>query len=520
MLETTGRKEGRRQHIMTDVKVIKREAMFIPIKDISNKVVTRVKEKLSFRFYEEKACAKCDNRSERHNDICDSCAAFNGGYDLGSVVKIKDNKYLKFPIGSSRRILKYMSGQGVNARIVDKSPEAPIKKIKFTGTLKPEQVPALKAIIKRKRGVLRAPPRSGKTVIGTAMVCKLRMKTLIIASQRDWLMGFHETFVGSKTQKPLTDLNPKRIKLCKTLKDFEDHDVCLVTIQTFYSEGGQSILRKIRDMFQLVICDEVHTAAADKYIKVLANLNFEYGLGLSGTPSRKDRKYILVDNVLGGIMHDLIVKGERPVIKLTRTKYKKTQKGNARWDQMVSSLENDKGRIKLMAKIALQDVEAKHMILIPMGSLKGIKKLVAEINKQAGKRLAYEFTGGTKKKDRDEYIQKARTYKIKILVGTMKILSTGINIPRASMLYEQALSSNMENAEQRMRRVLTPMEGKPQPCIRYFLDNFNVRRNCLRNEYFKVMLPKMKPKLTDTVRDQLKNYFSERDNSLHGVMEF
>jgi hypothetical protein len=89
-------------------------------------------------------------------------------------------------------------------------------------------------------------------------------------------------------------------------------------------------------------------------------------------------------------------------------------------------------------------------------------------------------------------------------------MSTGINIPRASMLFEVCMSSNKENAEQRMRRVLTPMEGKPQPGIRYFLDDMGVRRNCLRNEYFQVMLPKMKPIISDNDRDALKNYFSAK----------
>lgn len=499
------------------VKVYKREAVFIPIKDISAKVVDRVKEKLSFRFYEEKACIKCENLPERPNDICATCAAYKGGYDLGSVVKVKDNKYLKIPVGSSPQILEYVN-RTVTTKIVDKTPRAPIKPIKFTGTLKPEQVPAVNAVIAHKRGVLKAPPRTGKTVMATAIACQLGVKTLILASQRDWLMGFQETFIGSKTQAPLTNLKPSRIKLCKTLKDFQTHDICMATVQTFYSEGGEKILEKIRDMFEFVVCDEVHTSAADRYIRILSKLNFSKGLGLSGTPSRKDSKYVLVENILGTIIHEVEVKGERPELRLTRTKYVKDYKGNVPWSRMVSGLENDPKRLKLMAETAIKDVEAGHMLLIPLSTVKPIAKLVALINKKAGKKLAFAFTGSTKKKDRDEYIQKAREYKIKILIGTMKILSTGINIPRASCLYEASMSSNKENAEQRMRRVLTPMEGKPRAIIRYFLDNANVRRNCLRNEYFQVMLPKIKPIVSDKNREILKTYFNERQ-AAHGKFE-
>lgn len=498
------------------IKVFKREAMFIRSKGIPKKVQDRVKEKLQFRFYAEKSCKTCDNRPERPNDICETCAAYSGGYDLGSSVKINDKKYLKIPIGSSPSILEYVN-KHVTTKIVDKSPRVKVKRYNFTGTLKPEQVIAVKAMIANKRGVLKAPPRSGKTVMATAVACLLRIKVLFLASQRDWLMGFHETFVGSKTQKPLTDLDPKRIKLCKTLKDFEDHDVCMATVQTFYSEGGEKLLAKLRDMFQMVVCDEVHTSAADKYIRILSKLNFDYGFGLSGTPSRKDAKFVLVENILGPMIHEVIVKGERPEIRLTRTKYKKDYKGSAPWTRMVSSLENDKGRLKTIAQTAIKDVENGHMILIPMAGVKPIAKLVALINKLAGKELAFPFVGGLKKNLRDEYIQKARGYKIKILVGTAKILSTGINIPRASMLYELILSSNKENAEQRMRRVLTPMEGKPRPCIRYFLDDMNVRRNCMRNEYYQVMLPKMKPIISEKNEHELKAYFNKR--SMDGKFE-
>jgi superfamily II DNA or RNA helicase len=351
------------------------------------------------------------------------------------------------------------------------------------------------------------------TVTATALACRLQKKTLFIASQRDWLMGFQETFIGSKTQAPLTDLDPKRIKLCKTLADFESHDICLATVQTFYSENGQKLLAKIRDMFEVIIGDEIHTGAADKYIRILSKLNARYMLGLSATPSRKDLKMVLVDNVVGPIIHEVIVEGMRPHLRLTRTKYSKDYKGQVPWTRMVSSLENDVGRLKLIAEWVLKDVAAGHMVMIPMATVKPIHKLIKLINDKAGKIIAYPFVGGLRKEVRDDTIQKAREYKIKVLIGTSKIMSTGINIPRASCLYEQALSSNKENATQRMRRVLTPMEGKPEPVIRYFLDDFNVRRNCIRTEYFQVMLPDMKPIMDDKTRDAMKKYLNEKSGA-------
>lgn len=497
-------------------KVVKREAVFIPIKALSPKLTNAIKKKLTFSFFaKEKVCEECEWFLERLNDVCESCANYKGSYELATQVKVKDNKYLKIPVGSSPQIMDMLDRHEIKHKIIDKSPDKPIKKIRFLGSFKDGQASAVADMLKRKRGVMSAPPRSGKTVMGAALVCKIGQKTLILASQRDWLMGFKETFVGSKTQKPLTDLKPSRIKLCKTLEDFKNTDICLATVQTFYSPGGEKLLRAIRDFFGVILIDEVQTAAADKYVKISAQLNADYMIGFSGTHERKDEKHVLVANVVGPVIHTMTTKREKPTVKLTRTGYKKpsSKRGQTPWAYLVRGMENDKKRITCIAKQALKDIENGHMVLIPVAQVKPIARIVNRINELAGKTLAYAFTGSLKKADRDLYIQKARKYKIKCLVGTQKILSVGINIPRASCLYEVVLSSNLPNAQQRFARVLTPMEGKPTPIIRYFLDDFGVRKNCMRNEYYRVLVPIFKPNISEKNKELLEFYFKSKETN-------
>jgi len=159
----------------------------------------------------------------------------------------------------------------------------------------------------------------------------------------------------------------------------------------------------------------------------------------------------------------------------------------------------------------LQDVKNGHMVLIPFAQVAPIKALVAAINTMAGKTVAYPFYGGLKKADRDKYIEGARRYTHKILVGNIKLLSTGTNIPRASCLYESTLSSNMENAEQRVSRILTPMDGKITPILRIFLDDAHVRRACLRTEWFGCIKPMFKPVISEKDTEILKAYFADKD---------
>jgi hypothetical protein len=142
--------------------------------------------------------------------------------------------------------------------------------------------------------------------------------------------------------------------------------------------------------------------------------------------------------------------------------------------------------------------------------------LALAINKIAGKRMAHPFWGGLKKDKRKQLIQDARTYKARILVGNSKLVSVGTNIPRASMIYDVAMSANIENCEQRVARVLTPYEDKPPPGLRIFLDDFNVRRNCLAKEWWGCIRPKFKPIISEVDEKILASYFKDKGKAAEG----
>ena len=135
------------------------------------------------------------------------------------------------------------------------------------------------------------------------------------------------------------------------------------------------------------------------------------------------------------------------------------------------------------------------------------------INKLRGKRIARPFYGGMNKDLRKLTIDQARKYITKVLVGNMRLVSTGINIPRASALYEVTPSANIPKAQQRFSRILTPYEGKPQPIIRYFLDDVDVRRTCIRMEFFSVLRPMFRPIISEKVLGALNEYMSKKKSA-------
>jgi len=496
-----------------------RENLIMKKKELPRAVREQLTTRFTHYFFEERVCNECEvkpSRLESETKLtpeCEECAAFKGGSILAQDVKIGTTSYFKTPAGASRDLKKILDENEVEFRVKSHRPDTPMKRpIKFTGKYRGQyQADAVQAILKKRRGVVAAPPRSGKTVISAAAICKLGKKTLIMASQREWLLGFQETFIGSETQPALTTCRRSQIGFCKTYEDFLKYDICLVTVQTFYKKP--KLLRKIRDLFAALFVDEVHTSAAPEYARVINSLNCRYVVGLSGTPERKDGRDVIMRDLVGPNIFVAKVEQLRPRVMLTRTQYTKNTNGNQLWVRMVSSLEKDPQRLKLIAQTALKDVKADHMILIPFAQVTPIKALVMAINKMAGKTVAQPFFGGLKKVDRDRFIQGARNYKVKILVGNIKLLSTGTNIPRASALYEVTMSSNLPNAQQRFARILTPYKDKPQPIVRYFLDDSSVRIRCMQHEFWKCLKPKFNPIISDRDSEILKEYFSGRDRS-------
>lgn len=485
------------------MKVYVRDGVYIPIKNVTSEQKDEVKRRFEKDFYKkELACEKCDYFSERPCDICDSCANFGGTLKLHRKVEIKGKKFLRLPFGDMKGVQKIFG----DVIPIYKLDEVPMKRqIKFTAELRDYQEAASKAMRKSHGGVLKSPPRTGKTVMSAHVVCKLGLKTLILASQRDWLENFYETFVGSDTQVAMTNAKTKRVGFAKTVDDFKKYDVALATYQTFLSESGKKKLEKIKRMFSVLVVDEVQTVPANEFSVVVNQLQCLYKFGLSGTPQRKDGREWTAYKLMGPVVYETQVDKLVPEVQIKKTELRGVMPKT--WVYMVKKIECDPARLKLIAEEAIKDVKLGHGVMIPMAGITPIKALTDAINQMVGKRnYAAAFYGAIPKQKRKDIIERARNYKTKVVVGNTRLLSTGINIPRLSMLYEVTPSSNQPKAEQRFSRVLTPMEGKPQPVIKYFLDDIDVRRSCIRSEFFGTLYPQFRPKMNPDVKDKFYNY--------------
>lgn len=516
------------------IKVIRREGFYLRIDDKKSdavrELVSSLEDRYTYMLYKEAACEKCPYKEDRHGENCDSCQNFLGVRATGGIKDMGEHGvYLKVPRSQGKVLLGKIKAHGLydKTKLIDKRPaDIPMSrrvKLKESVELRDYQKSAIKVICNPKgiAGVLKSPPRTGKTVMGAAAICALGQKTLILASQTEWLYQFRETFVGSQTSPAMTTVREKDIGFPKTLADFSKYDISLCTLSMFKSKKGQLLLQQVRDMFPVVFIDEVQYVPAEGCARVVAGFNAKWIVGLTGSPERKNTaEYRIVEDIVGPIIYEVKIERSRPAIELlempkpSKNEFQIKGHGPYAFTSLVSKLEASTARREAICNKAIRLAKAGHMVLVPLTRVKSILYYTTYINKLMGAKYALPFYGGIKKTQRMEIIESARNYHSKILVGNISLISVGLNIPRASALIECGINSNTPACKQRIARVLTPMEGKPNPLVVFTLDECDIMRKCRRNEFWNVIKPEFNPHITDSVQAKLSAYFAHTTSTV------
>lgn len=229
-------------------------------------------------------------------------------------------------------------------------------------------------------------------------------------------------------------------------------------------------------------------------------------------------RYIIVDKVLGPVKHETSVKVLRPRVQVLSTGIEFSigkSASQAAFTYLVGRMESHKQRRELLVKKAVEMAKAGHFVMLPVSRVKSVLKYVQEINQEAEEDWARPFYGGMKKDLRKKVIDDARNFRFRILVGNISLISTGLNIPRASCLIYCCFSNNLPKAKQRFSRVLTPHKDKPEPIIILVMDNGDIMTKTRRNEYWNCLHKEFNPIVDSLTYQKLKAHFSTgRDQSL------
>lgn len=456
--------------------VVLDEKINIPIKWVNREAV---RERYEHDAFNPSICERCEYLNDRPCLSCEGCEGFQGHFKFWSRTLIDGTTYVSVPIGDRKSITKIAP----RIRELPTQDDRPRPKLRYAFNWNakkppyPYQKTGVSELVSFTNGILKAPPRSGKTVMAVMVIKRLGLRTIIMAHQEDLLKQFLialEDFTDIRDHEKFS--GRKRIGICRTLEDFKKYDIALTTYQMFISVGGKKKLHQIKDLFGVAIVDEIHRGSAACYSQVLNTLNTRYRYGLTATPERKDGLEFVIQKIIGPIRSEVAVETLRPALKLIPTGERPKHEYKV-WTYAMRWLQNNEARNALIVKHAVHDLRAGHSILIPVTFREHTAMLVDAINKRMGKPLAAAFNGSLSKNRREEVLAHARSGKIRCVVG-MRSMLTGINIPRWNYLYEIMPISNEPNMDQETARILTPLPGK-KAVIKFFIDlDWGISRSC------------------------------------------
>lgn len=401
------------------------------------------------------------------------------------VTMLKDGR-LKAPAGLAQEVTEVLEARGVEVELVDNR-KIPTHRLPIVGwnpkkKLRPYQEEAVRLVTTPRgslglvgRGILKLPPRSGKTVIAAAIIRELRVRTLFIVPSKSLLyqardelakcLGLDVGIVGDQVWQP--------------------GEVTVATIQTLQKRRGKNTKKEpaaaeyldLLRQADLVFFDECHHLEAEKWRKVMQDSGAAYKVGLSATAfidhdSEVELGVIWLRACTGEILldmsvSDLIEQGYLVETEVRMYPVRQPDLGKRGWSQRLQRdaiLCNDY-RNQLVVDITRELVQDGMRVVIVAGKLEQVGA-VTRLLSQTQIKFA-RLVGQTSQATRDRDIKRFQAGQLRVLVGT--VLDEGIDIPECDAIVNAEGGADIKATYQRLRN-LTPCNGKTKAVCVDFMD--------------------------------------------------
>jgi superfamily II DNA or RNA helicase len=211
----------------------------------------------------------------------------------------EDGNQVFIPRGFIGKLLRFCKDQNIANNFLDEREKK--DPIKFTAhiSLKAHQEDAFKQSTKKDFGVIVAPPGSGKTVLGLAIIAEKKQPALIVVHRKQladqWIERI-ESFLKIP-RKDIGKVTGGKIQSAKLIS------VAMIQSLTkvLGSEDGQALCQQ----FGTIIIDECHHVPAETYRSVISKLHSFYMYGLTATPFRKYNDGKLIFTYIGDLVAEI-----------------------------------------------------------------------------------------------------------------------------------------------------------------------------------------------------------------------
>jgi superfamily II DNA or RNA helicase len=338
-------------------------------------------------------------------------------------------------------------------------------------TLRDYQLDALERMLASGRGVVRSPPRSGKTVMQAAMCAILDVPSLLLVD-RIRLMEQHYKLFQNAGIKDVTMLGGGRHDLGKHV---------IATVQTVHkglTEGRAWALDLLRTR-ELLLVDEAHHQVSRTYLEITGKCNAPWRFGLSGTPFHDRGTRLRPIDISSKYLRSRGYLAD-PKIYMGQVKEPKF------WDNDFQSayrrgITDNQQRNDLILSVARRLAADKRNTLLLVARIAHGERLLRGLHK-AGIRAAFTWSGSTvstvnatgnvvrERKTHARLMTEFSEGQIQVLIGS-QVLDEGIDIPYVDAVIIAGGMKSPIKVIQRAFRGMTAHAGKLDTLIFDFVDD-------------------------------------------------
>jgi len=379
----------------------------------------------------------------------------------------EDLEWIHLPRGLTERVGELITEVGSTLDLTDDRADPAPSALGFTGSLRETQEAAVADLVQHERGVLVAPPGSGKTVIACAVIAHHRVPTLVIVDRKE-LVDQWQSRLGEYLELTSEEVGQIGGGVAKP-----SGRVDVATIQSLVSREDPSIF----DSYGLVVVDECHHIPAVSFAATVEMARSRRWLGLTATPYRRDNLEGIIWLQCGPTRHEISLDSVEGTALLRRdlivhtTETEVPEKEATQIHEIFTALVEDKNRTSQICRDVHRASQAGRTSLILTQRVSHIDAIVAELEQLGcqplmlkggmGKKARAQVANALSNRDRDNGLA---------LVATGSYIGEGFDWPDLDTLFLAFPVAFKGRVVQYVGRLLRSHEGKHHVELHDYVD--------------------------------------------------
>ena len=451
----------------SEIVVIRSNMLYIPLSQLSSKVLNHLRRIASFRnpeFYSKQALRLSTYQTPR----IISCA------DL-------TDEYLALPRGCEDAVTTLLQEKNAAYRFEDKTNHGRAISIHFNGELRENQQEAVNALATNNTGVLSATTAFGKTVAAIGLIAEHSVNTLILVHTKalldQWVQRLEQFLVIDDVPVIEKGKHKKKLSPIGTLSSIGNKLHGIIDIALMQSCITDGEVKPFVKDYGLIIADECHHVSAVNFEQILKAVNARFVYGLTATPIRKDGHQPIIFMQCGPIRYNADAKAQMRDQTFQRllvprfTPFRPVNDEDLSFTKVAQQLAEDEYRNLFIVKDVIEALKEGRSPIILTSRTAHVAILADLLRPHCQNVITLVGSESTKeKRQKIEHLQSIPSTEPLIIVATGKYVGEGFDYARLDTLFLVSPVAWKGIVAQYAGRLHREFEGKQDVQIYDYID--------------------------------------------------